>query len=418
MPTAPTQPAERLPALDVLRGFALAGVFLVNFAYGDTKLVQPSEMTRGLDAIASWILVTVFEDRFWPLFCLSFGIGFSLLLLRSQRRGEPFLGPYLRRLAALFVFGWLCEVVLQGIPILNRYAIGGLALLPFVRASNRTVLRWSVLLLLLSVVDAPIFFRYQQRQIARHRLELEQRSGRRALQEEEKRAAQARRAENQFFNTARYVPLVQHDTVAFGRRVTSLGSVFREVQIVGVFLLGLYIGRAGILTNPERHRRLLRTVAVVGFVVGLMSWSVYELAKVWPPGSSLWVDLLQRFDYMVFYLAWSLCYGATIVLFVLQPTLRRWMIPLAHTGRLALTNFLMQFVLGFLIFSRFGLGWSDRFGTASRFVLVLAVFALQVWFSGWWVRRFRFGPAEWLWRLATYGSIDSRTRVQVQDAPV
>src|SRR5262249_55019715 len=191
------------PALDVLRGFALTGVFLVYFAYGDTKLVQPSEITHGLDAIASWILVTVFEDRFWPLFSLSFGIGFSLLLLRSQRRGEPFLGPYLRRLAALFVFGWLCEVVLQGIPILNRYAIGGLALLPFVRASNRAVLRCSVLLLLLSVVDAPIFFRYQQRQIARHRLELEQQSGRRAVQEEEKRAAQARQAENQFFNTAR-----------------------------------------------------------------------------------------------------------------------------------------------------------------------------------------------------------------------
>jgi uncharacterized protein len=94
------------------------------------------------------------------------------------------------------------------------------------------------------------------------------------------------------------------------------------------------------------------------------------------------------------------------------------MTPLAHTGRLALTNFLMQFALGFLVFSRFGLGWSDRFGTASRLALVLGVFALQVWFSGWWLRRFRFGPAEWLWRLATYGSIDSRTRVQVQGASV
>jgi uncharacterized protein len=63
----------------------------------------------------------------------------------------------------------------------------------------------------------------------------------------------------------------------------------------------------------------------------------------------------------------------------------------------------MQFVLGFVVLSRFGLGWSDRFGTATRFGWVLVVFALQVLFSRWWLRRFSFGPAEWLWRIVTYG---------------
>jgi uncharacterized protein len=419
MPRTPTPPSERFLALDVLRGFALSGVFFINFAYGDTKIVQPSEITHGWNAVASWILVTVFEDRFWPLFSLSFGVGFSLLLLRSERRGEPFLGPYLRRLAALFVFGWLCDVVLQGIPILNRYAIGGLALLPFVRASNQTVLCWSVGLLLLSVVDAPVVSRYQHGQLAQHRLELEQRSGRSAVEQEERQAAEAEQAEDQFFNTARYIPLIRHDTAVLARWVLSFSFyVSREVQIVGVFLLGLCVGRAGILTEPERHRRLLRTVAITGVVVGLISWSVYQLITGWSRGSSLWIELLQRFDYTAFYLSSALCYGATVVLLVLRPGIRRLLMPLAHTGRLALTNFLMQFVLGFIVFSRFGLGWGDRLGTGGRFALVLVVFAVQVWFSGWWLRRFRFGPAEWLWRLATYGSVGSRGAAQFQVASI
>ena len=150
MPNTPTSPADRFLALDVLRGFALSGVFLINFAYGDTPLVQPGEVKTSWDAVASWFLVNAVEDRFWPLFSLSFGIGFSLLLLRSRRRGEPFLVPYLRRLASLFVFGWLTFVVFQGIPILNRYAIGGLVLLLFVRTSNRTVLACAALALVLS----------------------------------------------------------------------------------------------------------------------------------------------------------------------------------------------------------------------------------------------------------------------------
>ena len=173
-------------------------------------------------------------------------------------------------------------------------------------------------------------------------------------------------------------------------------------QIVALFLLGLYVGRRGIVEQPERHLRLLRVVAVAGLVVGLPSWSIYQQVKV-SPQNSLAMELLQRFDYTVFYLAWALCYGATVILLTLLPAIRSRMMPLAYTGRLALTNFLMQFVLGFVVLSRFGLGWSDRFGTATRFGWVLVVFALQVLFSRWWLRRFSFGPAEWLWRIVTYG---------------
>jgi uncharacterized protein len=402
MPNTPTLPAERFFALDVLRGFALIGVFLINFAYGDTNLVQPGAIKTSWDAVASWFLVNAVEDRFWPLFSLSFGIGFSLLLLRSRRRGEPFLAPYLRRLAALFVFGWVTFVVLQGIPILNRYAIGGLVLLLFVRASNRTVLNCAFLTLLLSVVDFPLINRYDQWQT--------QRNGPQATQEEEARNVQLSRAQEQFDSTAPYVPFVWHHTVGLGRWVTSLGFyISREVQIVALFLLGLYVGRRGILEQPEQHLKLLRTVAVAGLVMGLTSWGIYQHVKVWPQGS-LATELLQRLDHTVFYLSWALCYGATVVLLTLRPAIRSRLMPLACTGRLALTNFLMQFVLGFVVLSRFGLGWSDRFGTASRFGWVLVIFALQVLFSAWWLRRFSFGPAEWLWRIVTYGSRKTTAR--------
>jgi uncharacterized protein len=80
--------------------------------------------------------------------------------------------------------------------------------------------------------------------------------------------------------------------------------------------------------------------------------------------------------------------------------MKRWLAP---AGRMALTNYLLQSVVGTLLFYQYGLGLWGQVSRAWQFALVIAVFALQLVFSRWWLRRFRFGPVEWLWRWATYG---------------
>jgi uncharacterized protein len=99
----------------------------------------------------------------------------------------------------------------------------------------------------------------------------------------------------------------------------------------------------------------------------------------------------------------ALAYGATIVTVLdgrAGPWMKRWLAP---AGRMALTNYLLQSVVGTLLFYQYGLGLWGQVSRAWQFALVIAVFALQLVFSRWWLRRFRFGPVEWLWRWATYG---------------
>jgi len=99
----------------------------------------------------------------------------------------------------------------------------------------------------------------------------------------------------------------------------------------------------------------------------------------------------------------ALGYAATVALATLDGRWSRLLRPLAPVGRLALTNYLLQSAVLTTLFYGYGLGLYDRVGAAGQVGLALALFGGQAVLSGWWVRRFRFGPTEWLWRSLTYG---------------
>jgi uncharacterized protein len=180
------------------------------------------------------------------------------------------------------------------------------------------------------------------------------------------------------------------------------------LYVMGRFLVGLYVGRRRILHEAHLHlplfRRLLRwslPFAVVGnFLYALTSYlddhDRLDEASGWVALSSLVISVGVP--------AMSCFYVSSIVLLFQREAWRRRLMWLAPVGRMALTNYLTQTLLHLFIFYGFaGLGLMGRVGTTLCVPISLAIFALQIFYSRWWLARFRFGPCEWLWRTLTYG---------------
>jgi uncharacterized protein len=171
-----------------------------------------------------------------------------------------------------------------------------------------------------------------------------------------------------------------------------------------MFLFGLYTGRRRFFENIAAHERTLWRLLVVGLSVGALASAGRELLLVrWESsaasfGQRLSLGLLGSAH------AWGLadCYASSLLLLLQKPAWRRRLAPLGAAGRMALTNYLLQAAL--IVPLCIGFGLFGRITPTLGLLLALVIWSLQVPVSGWWLTRFRFGPAEWVWRSLTYGS--------------
>lgn len=179
-------------------------------------------------------------------------------------------------------------------------------------------------------------------------------------------------------------------------------SVGFAIIVLGLFLLGAWFIRAGVMTDPAAHLGLFRWLAWLGIPLGIgLSVAGVLLAPSHLRGQNDAAFQVGMGLGLLGSLAASLGYIGAIVL-GLHGRLRRWLALLAPAGRMALTNYIAQSVIGTWVFYGYGLGqWGMP--RAQQLLYVLLVFALQVLASRWWLARFRYGPLEWLWRWATYG---------------
>ncbi len=150
---APISLVERIQALDVIRGLALIGIFLMNIEWFTRPITELGSgvdtRETGLSYAASWLVYTVVTGKFWTMFSLLFGMGFAVMLGRAESAGRGFVTPYLRRIIALFLFGSAHYVVLWTGDILHNYAISALLLLVIVTQSWKA---WLALLLWVAVL--------------------------------------------------------------------------------------------------------------------------------------------------------------------------------------------------------------------------------------------------------------------------
>ena len=175
----------------------------------------------------------------------------------------------------------------------------------------------------------------------------------------------------------------------------------RVPTVLAMFLLGLYVGKKGILHDTRAHRGLLRAARAWGLGLGLPASLLVTLGYAFLPPASAIVAL--AFDQALAGPILCLGYGATLALAANDPARLRLLHPLAMTGRMALSNYLLQSLVCALIFDGYALSLAGKVAPTAAIVLAAAIFMLQMALSCWWLNRFRFGPMEWLWRLLTYG---------------
>ncbi len=396
----PISAGERLQIVDILRGFALLGILLVNmaifkapFGFGEPAMLDELPL---LDRLAQQAITLFAEGKFFTLFSLLFGFGFAIQMLRAEQRGRPFVGRFARRLLILLVIGLIHAFLIWYGDILVSYALIGFALLLFRNARPRTLLIWAALLLLgMTVIVGGLIalleFARAVPGVAEQMRQVEQQT----IAQFEQQFAEDQRV----YGSGSYAEIVAYR--ARFMPIVYFSLLFQWPPVLAMFLLGLYAGKRGILHDPGAHLALLRRVRFWGLTLGLaLSLLVVILqARL----SLLGGAMAPLLNFSIAGPVLSLGYAATIVLLAQRPAWLRRLTPLAPVGRMALTNYLLQSLIATTIFYGYGLGLYGRWGAATGLLLSLAIYALQIPFSNWWLSRFRFGPLEWLWRSLTYG---------------
>ena len=366
-PLQPVPPSERILALDVVRGFALFGVLL---AYALWNLGVPPEQTYSqVDRILEWTLTALVDSKAYTLFAFLFGLGFSIQLTRAEARGATIVPTYCRRLLALLLIGLAHALLLRNGDILVPYSVMGFFLLLFRNASNKTL-----------AVGAIIGLIYPY--LARGAWDL---TGIPFPKRPEMEGA-SYLAEN--FAWARYW---------YSTAITSWPAS------LPMFLFGLYMGRRRLFEKMAVHRKRLWRALIVGLGIGVIAYIGRGplLAMVANPRHSLALDL--TFGLLCSAHAWGLAafYASSLFLLLQRRSWQRRLAPLGAVGRMALTNYLLQAAI--IVPVCIGFNLFGRVTPSIGVLLALGVWSAQVPASVWWLRRFRFGPAEWLWRSLTYG---------------
>ncbi|MCK5326606.1 MAG: DUF418 domain-containing protein [Woeseiaceae bacterium] len=394
---APIEPSQRLGHVDMVRGFALFGVMLVNmFNFGATSIIW----TEPHDEMASSVMRFVFETKSWRLFSFLFGFGFALQFLRAYERHVRYLPTYIWRLTLLLGFGMLNALLYDG-DILMYYAELGLVLILFRKVSPRLLLLIAAALMMVfpaqraieSIVSGPA----PEAEPFEVRLE----------------HAQARNVEQS--ETHPYSIGTIGDVMAENAQVippnlfTDYWGAESAVAYFPMFLLGLYAGRRRILHEPNQHLTLIRRICGWGIGLGILGMSTERLLfhfagyQVFDDHmTSTLPQFVGDFAFAFGSTALALGYAAGIVILARHDRWRRIVHPLAAVGRMALSIYLLQTLMFSTLFYGYAFGQVGRLGPAGVFFYAIVFFSVQIVIANWWLKRFRFGPAEWLWRSLTY----------------
>ncbi len=415
----PVAATERIMLLDVLRGLAIFGMFSVNMTadlpWGDTFREQ---ILATPDRVVMILVDLLARGRFVTIFCLLFGLGFYVQLERAQARGEEFAVTYLRRVLGLFMIAAVANVAGLDTDVLIDYAMFGALLLLFYKRSQRFLL-FSVIICFLAA-QAPGFVEYYrsldgQVTVVAQMEQSDQLSAtsEKSVQPDVATDEDLEKAEpTRIYREGSFVQIAKHRASRLLKYVKSFEQRLRDIDILGLLLLGVYVARRGVLSDPEVRRefarRALPWLLSIGSA-GVLAFVVIEhfLSAAWDSEPLLLVKWAIGWPMMV---VLGLGYAAGITLLLERDNWRKLFSPLASVGRLALTNYLFTNLVFAVIAYSWGLGLYEKVQPFTGLVVVLLVFPMQVLASQWWLRHFNFGPFEWCWRSMTYGRLPPMRR--------
>lgn len=395
-PLRPTTSSERVVTIDALRGIALFGILAANirgFAGPAVTYFTPALFWPALhDRIAQAFIDTFVQGKFINIFAFLFGVGFAVQFERAAARGGRFGWTYARRLLVLLLIGLVHGLLIWWGDILLVYALIGFLLLLFRKRQDKTILIWAIVFTLLMPLMLTMAFVASQFAGAK-------------LPDMPKPNPGALATIDDTFSNGSWSDIQKQRTAdAFQRNWFFLPGY--GWHIASVFLLGMLAWRRGFFyPAPEslpRYRTLMWWSLFIG-VTGNVTVTVIRWVSDGPQMPMTWTAYLSQLISVVAAPALSLGYICIVIVLMHSEASRARLQRFTAVGRTALTNYLLQSIVGTLIFYSYGLGFFGDIGPAALLPLTFVLFALQLLVSPWWIARYRYGPVEWLWRRMTYG---------------
>jgi uncharacterized protein len=409
----PTAASERISSVDVLRGFALLGILLMNigsFGFpwnGNSDLARAASMAD--PNLAVWVIISVlFEGKMRATFSILFGAGLVLFTTRAEaRQGEASSAElFYRRLLWLLALGFLHSCFLWDGDILYEYAVGGFLLYPLRKWSPKALLLAGLLLLLIGGLSTiPSNWETEKKRVAAAEANAAQAAGEtltaKQRDAQEEWAAMMRNLKPNETQIAKEIAEHQEGYWSiFLRRQQGRGGFWSSWDTAGMMLLGMGLMKLGVF-SAARSRGFYLALMLLGYTAGLLinGYTVYRTIESHFEPISMWWNVTT---YDARRLSMALGHIGLLVLIVQAGWLRWLTSRFAAVGQMALTNYLMQSLICTTLFYGYGFGLYGKLERYQLYFVVLGVWTLQLLVSPIWLSYFRFGPVEWVWRSLTY----------------
>lgn len=393
---SPTSDKQRYIILDAMRGLALLGICLANFPEFALWTFLPREAQEAMptahaDDVVHFLQYVFVDAKFYSIFSILFGIGFSIILSHAEDRGNSGIRLFYRRMLTLLAIGLLHLLLLWSGDILALYAVAGMLLPLFRKWSDRKLLVLAGVCFFLPVLlDA--WQELSDINISESLVAAWWAKAHSYGITEDNFALWLRDAKD-------YIGVHQFLMQGAIERMYEFVDGHRLFKVLGLFIIGYIIGRNRLYAHLNEKRHSLSKVCIIGFAIGLPASVLYAYSAT---SGHCWGLAIHSLLYALSAYPLAIAYITAFSLLYLNHPQSLLLTFLSKPGRMALSNYLCQSLLGIAIYYGIGLGLGLSMGLWQIEVTALAVFIVQIILSSVWMRFFRYGPVEWLWRMITY----------------
>lgn len=390
--TITATPKPRINSIDALRGFALIGIMLLHCMEHFDLTYYPkldSPFWQAVDTKVYEVMRFLFQGKAYAIFSLLFGLSFFMQMDSQAAKGKDFRGRFFWRLVILLAFGYINGLVYMG-EFFVIYALLGMILIPLWKVPSR----WLAALCVLLFLQIPQLIQFAS-----------------LLNNNVPNAPTplVTRMNELYVESAHiYTHGSVGDILSFnafkgqGTKLIWFVNVYRYLQLAGLFIAGMLIGRSGIHKNPDKMYTYSKKAFPYAFawflafylVVLALPYSGIE-GYALRAGKNLFTTYANLGMMMAYICGFIWIYHRTV-------SGRRMLDRLAPVGRMSVTNYMMQSLMGVILFYGFGFNLAVRCSFLECAIVGLLVCLLQILYSNWWMKRFHYGPMEWLWRTLTW----------------
>ncbi|HTE25926.1 DUF418 domain-containing protein [Flavitalea sp.] len=427
--------SERVQIIDALRGIALLGILLMNIPYFSLPFLTANDLRirneySGINYYTWWTVSGFFEGTMRALFSMLFGAGSILLISRLEKKhgGTYPADIYYRRLIWLLIFGLINAFIFLWVgDILYSYAICGLFLFPFRKMAPKYLFLFGIgLMLMMNLKNTLTLYEGKSnREKGEYAVALEKKKQK--LTPEQKTDKEQYEARVERLKLANMKKEAAKEVAEFRKGYFSLMTYLKKINveiqstvfynnyfydILAFFFFGMALFKLGVLTG-HRSVQFYVLLSVIGYAVGLtLSYLILRASVDVKFDRSYLADklLFDFYDEKRLFI----CLGHIgLLMTIYKLHIADWFFRmLSPVGQMAFSNYLMQSIICTLIYNGYGLRWFDAMQRYQIYIVVAGIWIFQIIFSNIWLKYYRFGPFEWLWRSLTYWKLQPFARAE------